>query len=94
MDPAGPAFENYDNKRGLFTDCASFVDVLHTHGKDGPINYGTMKVLGHMDFYPNGGGYQPGCTGRRNSKPHCQQSYYDIEVSKYQFIEKLFIYAM
>ena len=68
LDPAGPWFDKYDNMVGLYMDSASFVDVLHTHGKDGPLIYGTLKVLGHMDFYPNGGGWQPGCSGRRNSE--------------------------
>lgn len=25
------------------------------------MNLGTMRVLGHADFYPNGGGRQPEC---------------------------------
>ena len=77
MDPAGPWFDQYANNCGLYTDCASFVDVLHTHGKDGePLIYGTLKPLGHMDFYPNGGGYQPGCADRRrNGKLNCQSHY-------------------
>ncbi|XP_069157357.1 pancreatic lipase-related protein 2 isoform X2 [Procambarus clarkii] len=36
---------------------AIFVDVIHTAG-DGP---GTSERCGTVDFYPNGGGDQPGC---------------------------------
>ncbi len=62
MDPAGPLFEGKDWEIGLNPSCADFVDVMHTHGEPNVIlNLGTMKVLGHVDFYPNGGGTQPGC---------------------------------
>ena len=66
MDPAGPFFDRYSLDAGLGPDCASFVDITHSHGKDGPIVYGTLRVMGHMDFYPNGGGWQPGCMDRRS----------------------------
>lgn len=62
MDPAGPLFENRDWTCGLNPSCADLVDVLHTNGEPGVVlNLGTMKVLGHIDFYPNGGGRQPDC---------------------------------
>lgn len=62
MDPAGPWFENSDYTNGLGPDAADFVDVWHTHGTpDIVINLGTLKPLGHVDFYPNGGRDQPGC---------------------------------
>ena len=63
MDPAGPWFEGKDHPDvGLSPSDATLVDVMHTHGEPGIIlNLGTMKPLGHMDFYPNGGGKQPGC---------------------------------
>ena len=35
---------------------------IHTGGKDNfLINFGTMKPLGHVDFYLNGAGPQPQC---------------------------------
>ena len=92
LDPTGPLFENHDSKVGLYKDCATFVDVMHTQGIDPIVHLGTMKVLGHMDFYPNGGGYQPGCTGRRNSKQHCQLSYYNIKVIIFIYWETIRLY--
>ena len=61
LDPAGPMFDDYPLEASLNPDCASFVDILHTQGKGGIVNIGSLRVLGHMDFYPNGGGFQPGC---------------------------------
>lgn len=62
MDPAGPLFENRDWACGLNPSCADVVDVMHTNGEPNIVmNLGTMKPLGHVDFYPNGGGDQPGC---------------------------------
>lgn len=35
---------------------------MHTNGEPNIImNLGTMRILGHADFYPNGGGRQPEC---------------------------------
>jgi len=62
MDPAGPLFENRDWACGLNPSCADVVDVMHTNGQASIVmNLGTMKPLGHVDFYPNGGGHQPEC---------------------------------
>lgn len=59
LDPAGPLFISANNDQGLSAEDATFVDVIHTDaGKSG-----TSQVLGHADFYPNGGrAPQPGCT--------------------------------
>ena len=63
MDPAGPWFEGRDDIAvGLNPSSADYVDVIHTNGIPGIIlNLGTMRVLGHADFYPHGGDRQPGC---------------------------------
>ena len=58
-------FENYPNEAGLNAGDADLVDVIHTAGKEGNImDYGTLKPMGHIDFYPNGGGRQPGCSSK------------------------------
>jgi pancreatic lipase-related protein 1 len=63
MDPAGPWYEGRDTlSNGLAPECATFVDAWHTHGQPSVItNTGTFEPRGHVDFYPNGGGNQPGC---------------------------------
>ena len=62
MDPAGPSFQNKDWSVGLNPSCADYVDVIHTHGTaDIILGLGTLKPLGHVDFYPNDGRDQPGC---------------------------------
>lgn len=60
MDPAGPSFESSpDLSIGLNPSCATFVDILHTDTS----TYGTLRPLGHIDFYPAGGHDQPNCGG-------------------------------
>merc|ERR1719323_283843 len=64
LDPAGPWFENKPWEIGLNPSVADHVDAIHTNGEPGIsliLNLGTMKAMGDVDFYPNGGGSQPGC---------------------------------
>ncbi|XP_053369117.1 lipoprotein lipase-like [Clarias gariepinus] len=62
MDPAGPSFEYADAQSTLSPDDAQFVDVLHTNTRGSPDrSIGIQKPVGHIDVYPNGGGFQPGC---------------------------------
>jgi len=61
MDPAGPLFEPQSNKAvGINTASGVFVDILHTDSR-GASALGTLRDLGHIDFYPTGGSGQPGC---------------------------------
>jgi len=72
LDPAGPLW--VQNRFGLKThqigeSDATFVDIIHTCGGIDPYVarfgkkslYGDLNQLGHADFYPNGGSWQPGC---------------------------------
>ncbi|KAG7327477.1 hypothetical protein KOW79_009083 [Hemibagrus wyckioides] len=62
MDPAGPSFEYADAQSTLSPDDAQFVDVLHTNTRGSPDrSIGIQRPVGHVDFYPNGGTFQPGC---------------------------------
>ncbi|XP_075382735.1 lipoprotein lipase isoform X2 [Mycteria americana] len=62
LDPAGPTFEYADAVTRLSPDDADFVDVLHTYTRGSPDrSIGIQKPVGHIDIYPNGGGFQPGC---------------------------------
>lgn len=62
LDPAGPTFEYADELTCLSSDDADFVDVLHTYTRGSPDrSIGIQKPVGHIDIYPNGGGFQPGC---------------------------------
>ncbi|XP_011643285.2 pancreatic triacylglycerol lipase-like isoform X1 [Pogonomyrmex barbatus] len=71
LDPASPFFRHHlfrEKSRKLDATDAHLVDVIHTDGsqdfKDG---FGLLKPIGHIDFFPNGGREQPGCTDIKNS---------------------------
>jgi hypothetical protein len=66
LDPAGPLFNLNDTETRLDTTDGDFVDIIHTNG--GTLLHdqqGFLPPIGHIDFYPNGGQFQPGCTANQ-----------------------------
>ncbi|KAE8589462.1 hypothetical protein XENTR_v10017569 [Xenopus tropicalis] len=63
LDPAEPLFQNTPPEVRLDTSDAALVDVIHTDA--GPflpdLGLGMSQVIGHLDFFPNGGVHMPGC---------------------------------
>ncbi|KAK5644781.1 hypothetical protein RI129_006081 [Pyrocoelia pectoralis] len=63
LDPAGPLFESQDPRARLDQTDAHFVDVIHSNGENLILGgLGSWQPLGHVDFYPNGGRMQKGCS--------------------------------
>ncbi|XP_077987702.1 pancreatic triacylglycerol lipase-like [Glandiceps talaboti] len=58
LDPAGRNFEDLGTDRRLDASDAQFVDIIHTDSD----KYGFLNPIGDVDFYPNGGDDQPGCS--------------------------------
>ena len=58
LDPAAPDFENMPPSNRLDKH------VIHSDTKSLIFNNGVgmSQPIGHIDFYPNGGFYQPGCS--------------------------------
>ncbi|KAI2804432.1 Lipase [Blomia tropicalis] len=67
FDPAGPAFQGEDPEDRLWHTDAKFVDAIHTDaiGDMGNLGLGMEETCGHIDFFPNDGRDQPGCTEDR-----------------------------
>ena len=56
LDAAGPYFENTDLVVRLDQSDAKFVDAIHSDGTSTiQIGLGIFQMVGHVDFYPNGG---------------------------------------
>lgn len=63
LDPAGPLFEAQDPRARLDSTDAKFVDVIHSNGENLILGgLGSWQPMGHVDFYPNGGRMQTGCS--------------------------------
>jgi len=70
LDPAGPGFETCWSTLHVDKDSAKCVDNIHTDATSngllpilpGVHHFGTLRRWGHVDFYPNGGTNQPGCS--------------------------------
>ncbi|XP_066988243.1 pancreatic lipase-related protein 3-like [Macrobrachium rosenbergii] len=63
LDPAGPGFEDAPNEFRLDKSDATFVDVIHSNACPlSELCLGLNGSYGHVDFFPNGGKRQPGCT--------------------------------
>lgn len=68
LDPSGPLFHSVGRLDKLDSTDAQFVDVIHTAG----YWVGNEDVMGHVDFYPNGGrAPQPGCETRESLDLSC-----------------------
>ncbi|OQV16971.1 putative Pancreatic lipase-related protein 2 [Hypsibius exemplaris] len=62
LDPAGPIFEGAHPDGRLDKGDGDFVQAIHGNGASllqGA--FGMVERVGHRDFYPNGGQFQPGC---------------------------------
>jgi len=67
LDPAQPCFQTDSPEIRLDPSDADFIDVIHTNGRIlEKLGLGLPDPIGHVDFYPNGGAKQPGCSRRRN----------------------------
>lgn len=63
LDPAGPLFEAQHPKARLDDTDALYVDVVHSNGQNLILGgLGSWQPMGHVDFYPNGGRGQHGCS--------------------------------
>jgi len=83
LDPAGPWFDGQEIDARLSKDDADFVDVIHTDGWGVVAYYGMLTPVGDIDFYPNGGYYQPGCITSTliNSTGNTEYDIFDIACS-------------
>jgi len=57
LDPAAPLFSYMDPAVRLDATDAEYVDVIHTASRF----VASHQLVGHADFFPNGGMDQPGC---------------------------------
>lgn len=63
LDPAGPFFLDVNRVVRLDETDAKFVDVIHSDVNQLiDLGLGMQMPSGHIDFYPNGGINNPGCT--------------------------------
>ncbi|KAJ9583000.1 hypothetical protein L9F63_022658, partial [Diploptera punctata] len=68
LDPAQPCFQENVREIRLDPSDAQFIDIIHTNGRSlEKLGLGLPEPIGHVDFYPNGGAKQPGCSRKSRS---------------------------
>ena len=76
------------DKRIQSTD-AIFVDIIHTNSGElwqGAVSF--PDTLGHVDFYPNGGSHQIGCTDVCIGESCINIDFIDFFRGRFEFILK------
>ncbi|XP_071986184.1 pancreatic triacylglycerol lipase-like isoform X3 [Engystomops pustulosus] len=61
LDPARPLFQGQPKEVTIDAGDANFVMAVHTD--TGTVGLGIQTLVGHVDFFPNGGKQMPGCDG-------------------------------
>jgi len=63
LDPAAPEYYEATASERLGKEDATFVEIIHSNACN-LLDFcvGLVKEIGHVDYYPNGGDHQPGCT--------------------------------
>ncbi|KAA0199410.1 hypothetical protein HAZT_HAZT011520 [Hyalella azteca] len=93
LDPAGPFFRNVDPLVRLDPSDAEYVDVIHTDSNEIlpgiPMSLGNPDPLGHVDFYPNGGSQQPGCSSSLGEELVLNQR--DLKTGLLDFMGTMFL---
>lgn len=93
LDPAGPLFELQDTRARLDAADANFVDVIHSNGEQLLLGgLGSWQPMGDVDYYPNGGKMQSGCSniflGAVSDIIWCKLTFHEIVC--YVFLKKLY----
>lgn len=90
LDPAGPLFVQRPDDKRLNKDDAEVVEVIHSDGG----TFGFKDATGTIDFFPNGGSSQPGCTRIDlvdiTSFIDPSECFNNIYTRKYLFVRTLF----
>ncbi|CAL8255630.1 unnamed protein product [Lota lota] len=82
LDPVEPYFQGANRAVRLDASDAAFVDVIHTDAlpfTKNQLGLGMSEMIGHIDFYPNGGELMPGCT-KNNGSPSDLDSIWEGKV--------------
>lgn len=94
LDPSYKYFCNMDAKVRLDPSDATFVDIIHTELNRHDSGHGGCHNLGHVDFFPNGGGEHPGCHslwGSAASTHRYFNGYRGVSTCKHQRAVALYI---
>jgi len=98
LDPAGVGFREPGGERErLDSSAATLVDVIHTDGLDFEVGenmvirgFGNSDSLGHFDFFPNSGAYQPRCEQFKSQQSRAQSSLNSRARVKPRIVDQIF----